>query len=28
MLNVDPISLYYGSAQALRGVSIKAEPGR
>ena len=28
MLNVDNISLYYGAAQALRGVSIKAEPGK
>ena len=28
MLNVDNISLYYGAAQALRGVSIAAEPGK
>ena len=28
MLNVDNISLYYGAAQALRGVSIVAEPGK
>jgi urea transport system ATP-binding protein len=28
MLNVDNISLYYGAAQALRGVSLKAEPGK
>ncbi|MDO8397895.1 MAG: urea ABC transporter ATP-binding subunit UrtE [Bradyrhizobium sp.] len=28
MLNVDNISLYYGAAQALRGVSITAEPGK
>src|SRR5436189_4216692 len=28
MLNVDNISLYYGAAQALRGVSIKAESGK
>src|SRR5881392_667859 len=28
MLRVDNISLYYGAAQALRGVSIKAEPGK
>lgn len=28
MLNVDNITLYYGAAQALRGVSIKAEPGK
>src|SRR5207237_1781630 len=28
MLRVDNISLYYGAAQALRGVSISAEPGR
>src|SRR5471032_1074382 len=28
MLNVDNISLYYGAAQALRGVSIQAEPGK
>ena len=25
MLEVDNISLYYGAAQALRGVSVKAE---
>ena len=28
MLKVDNISLYYGAAQALRGVSITAEPGK
>ena len=28
MLNVDNINLYYGAAQALRGVSIAAEPGK
>ena len=28
MLNVDNISLSYGAAQALRGVSITAEPGK
>ncbi len=28
MLNVDNITLYYGAAQALRGVSLKAGPGR
>ena len=28
MLSVDGIDLYYGAAQALRGVSLKAEPGR
>jgi len=28
MLNVDNINLYYGAAQALRGVSISAEPGK
>src|SRR3981189_3920330 len=28
MLNVNNISLYYGAAQALRGVSIAAEPGK
>src|SRR6478672_8802024 len=28
MLNVDNISLYYGAAQALRGVSLEAEPGK
>jgi len=28
MLNVDSIDLYYGAAQALRGVSLKAEPGK
>jgi urea transport system ATP-binding protein len=27
MLNVDNISLFYGAAQALRGVSIEAKPG-
>ena len=28
MLNVDTIDLYYGAAQALRGVSLAAKPGR
>src|SRR3954462_11085485 len=28
MLKVNNISLYYGAAQALRGVSLKAEPGK
>ncbi|MFL9503265.1 urea ABC transporter ATP-binding subunit UrtE [Rhodopseudomonas palustris] len=28
MLTVDNINLYYGAAQALRGVSIAAEPGK
>jgi urea transport system ATP-binding protein len=28
MLNVDRIDLYYGAAQALRSVSLKAEVGR
>jgi urea transport system ATP-binding protein len=28
MLKVDNINLYYGAAQALRRVSISAEPGR
>src|SRR5712671_5403107 len=28
MLKVDNISLYYGAAQALRGVSIQAEAGK
>ena len=28
MLNVDAIDLYYGAAQALRGVSLQATPGR
>ena len=28
MLDVDNISLYYGAAQALRGVSIKADLGK
>jgi len=28
MLKVDNISLYYGAAQALRGVSLSAEPGK
>ena len=28
MLSVDTIDLFYGAAQALRGVSLKAEPGR
>jgi urea transport system ATP-binding protein len=28
MLKVENINLYYGAAQALRGVSISAEPGK
>ena len=28
MLNVETIDLYYGAAQALRGVSLAATPGR
>jgi len=28
MLQVNNINLYYGAAQALRGVSLKAEPGK
>ena len=28
MLNVEAIDLYYGAAQALRSVSLAAEPGR
>ena len=28
MLKVENISLYYGAAQALRGVSLSAEPGK
>jgi urea transport system ATP-binding protein len=28
MLQVSNINLYYGAAQALRGVSLKAEPGK
>ena len=28
MLDVKNINLYYGAAQALRGVSISAEPGK
>src|SRR5881397_826228 len=28
MLKVDNISLYYGAAKALRGVSISAQPGK
>src|SRR6202000_2834646 len=28
MLDVKDISLYYGAAQALRGVSVSAEPGK
>src|SRR3978361_2510122 len=28
MLKVDNINLYYGAAQALRGVSVAAEAGR
>ena len=27
MLKVDNISLFYGAAQALRGVSVVAKPG-
>lgn len=28
MLNVNNVTLYYGAAQALRGVSLVAEPGK
>lgn len=28
MLNVENINLHYGAAQALRGVSLKAEMGK
>jgi len=28
MLEVNAINLHYGAAQALRGVSLKAEPGK
>ena len=28
MLDVDAVDLYYGAAQALRAVSLKAEPGK
>ena len=28
MLNVNNIDLHYGAAQALRGISLKAEPGK
>ena len=28
MLSVDRIDLYYGAAQALRGVSVEAVPGQ
>jgi urea transport system ATP-binding protein len=28
MLNIDKVDLYYGAAQALRGVSLSAEPGQ
>src|ERR1700736_2206866 len=28
MIKVDNINLYYGAAQALRGVSLQAEPGK
>ena len=28
MLDVKDITLYYGAAQALRGVSLTAEPGK
>ena len=28
MLEVDNIDLHYGAAQALRGISLKAEPGK
>ena len=28
MLKVDNINLFYGAAQALRGVSLSAEPGK
>ena len=28
MLEVNAINLHYGAAQALRGISMKAEPGK
>jgi urea transport system ATP-binding protein len=28
MLNISNIDLHYGAAQALRGISLKAEPGK
>ena len=28
MLDVEGIDLFYGAAQALRGVSLRAEPGQ
>jgi urea transport system ATP-binding protein len=28
MLEIDKVDLHYGAAQALRGVSLKAEPGK
>jgi urea transport system ATP-binding protein len=28
MLDVDSIDLYYGAAQALRGISLQAQPGK
>ena len=28
MLNVNAIDLHYGAAQALRGISLTAEPGK
>ena len=28
MLDVNAIDLHYGAAQALRGISLKAEPGK
>src|SRR6266487_3435804 len=28
MLKIENINLYYGAAQALRGVSLSAEPGK
>ena len=28
MLDIEKVSLHYGAAQALRGVSLKAEPGK
>ena len=28
MLDVSNIDLHYGAAQALRGISLKAEPGK
>ena len=28
MLEVNSINLHYGAAQALRGITLKAEPGK